>query len=69
MAHLESRKFVSPDSGFPITLHPNFNAKIKDYEPPEPIREDFKPEKDRQWSLDTDSTGFWQLAGLAHQSL
>lgn len=47
MAHLESRKHISPDSGFPITLHPNFNPKIKDHIPPEPIRTEFDPGKDR----------------------
>ncbi|BDD61526.1 hypothetical protein MPDQ_001549 [Monascus purpureus] len=47
MAQLESRKHISPDSGFPITLHPNFNPKIAGYVPPEPIREPLNPPKDR----------------------
>lgn len=47
MTHLEARKHISPDSGFPITLHPAFNPKIKDHHPPEPVREEVFPDKDR----------------------
>ncbi|KAJ0297979.1 hypothetical protein COL5a_009966 [Colletotrichum fioriniae] len=47
MSNLESRKHISPDSGFPISLHPHFNPKIKDHVPLEPVREERFPEKDR----------------------
>ncbi|KAH8646908.1 alpha-ketoglutarate-dependent sulfonate dioxygenase [Xylariales sp. PMI_506] len=47
MAHLESRKFISPDSGFPISIHPNFSSKIKDHVPPETPRHEVFPDKDR----------------------
>jgi alpha-ketoglutarate-dependent taurine dioxygenase len=47
MAHLEARKHISPDSGFPVTLHPSFNPKILKHTPPEPIREPLTVEKDR----------------------
>lgn len=47
MAHLESREHISPDSGFPITLHPNFSPKIKNWNPPEPAREVITPPRDR----------------------
>lgn len=47
MANLESRKHISPDLGFPVTLHPNFSPKIKDWVPPEPARQEFDPGKDR----------------------
>jgi sulfonate dioxygenase len=47
MAHLEARKHISPDSGFPITLHPSFNPKIQKHTPPEPIRSEVTPEPDR----------------------
>lgn len=56
MAHLESRKHISPDSGFPITLHPNFSAKIKDWVPPEPPREEITPPKDRAHFADPAKT-------------
>lgn len=47
MANLESRKHISPDSGFPITLYLNFSPKIKDWVPTEPPRKEFDPGKDR----------------------
>jgi sulfonate dioxygenase len=47
MAHLEARKHISPDSGFPITLHPSFNPKIQKHNPPEPVRAPITPDPDR----------------------
>ena len=54
MAHLESRKHISPDSGFPITIHPHFNSKIKNHIPPEAIRSEIIPPKDRASFADPD---------------
>lgn len=54
MAHLEARKHISPDSGFPITLHPNFSPKIKDWVPPEPVRSEIAPPRDRAHFADPD---------------
>jgi sulfonate dioxygenase len=51
MASLESRENISPDSGFPITLHPHFHPKIKDHIPSEPSREEIDPGKDRALAL------------------
>lgn len=62
MAHLESRKHVSPDSGFPITLHPKFNDKIKGHVPPEPIRELFVPDKDRALFADPEKKALFAVA-------
>ena len=62
MAHLESRKHISPDSGFPITLHPQFNTKIKDYVPPERIRTEFKPERDRAAFADPEKKALFAVA-------
>ncbi|OAL21510.1 hypothetical protein AYO22_07906 [Fonsecaea multimorphosa] len=62
MAHLEARKHVSPDSGFPITLHPGFNAKIKDWVPPEPLREEFSPQKDRALFADPEKKALFSVA-------
>lgn len=62
MAHLESRKHISPDSGFPIVLHPNFNSKIKSHVPPEAIREEFFPEKDRASFADPDKKALFTTA-------
>ncbi|KAL6232114.1 hypothetical protein BDW75DRAFT_233052 [Aspergillus navahoensis] len=47
MAHLQSRQHVSPDSGFPVTLHPLFNPKISSHIPPEPIRTEMTLPPDR----------------------
>ncbi|KAL4753673.1 hypothetical protein BDW72DRAFT_190880 [Aspergillus terricola var. indicus] len=47
MAHLQSRQHVSPDSGFPVTLHPLFNPKTSSHVPPEPIRNEITPPPDR----------------------
>ncbi|KIW73313.1 hypothetical protein PV04_01444 [Phialophora macrospora] len=52
MAHLESRKHVSPDSGYPVVLHPSFNPKIKAWTPPEPVREEMTPPRDRAFFVD-----------------
>lgn len=47
MAHLEARKHISPDSGFPVTIHPAFNPKIRAHVPPEPPRAQIDPSPDR----------------------
>lgn len=39
MANLEARKYVSPGSGFPVTLHLHFKERIKNHVPPEPLRD------------------------------
>lgn len=62
MAQLESRKHISPDSGFPITLHPNFNPKIAGYVPPEPIREPLNPPKDRALFADPEKKALFAAA-------
>ncbi|KAM0285786.1 hypothetical protein ACHAQH_001248 [Verticillium albo-atrum] len=62
MAHLESRKHISPDSGFPITLHPAFNPKVRAHVPPEPLREEVKPEKDRAHFADPEKKALLAVA-------
>ncbi|KAB8241735.1 hypothetical protein BDV35DRAFT_384697 [Aspergillus flavus] len=62
MAHLESRKHISPDSGFPITLHPNFNPKINQHVPPDPIREHLNPPKDRALFADPEKKALFSVA-------
>lgn len=62
MANLESRSRISPDSGFPITLHPNFNPKIKDHVPPEPIQEEFHPDKDRALYANPEKEALFSVA-------
>jgi hypothetical protein len=62
MAHLESRKHISPASGFPITLHPNFNPKIKDHVPPEPFRGLVNPPIDRAFFADPEKKALFSVA-------
>ncbi|KAF2733236.1 alpha-ketoglutarate-dependent sulfonate dioxygenase [Polyplosphaeria fusca] len=47
MTTLESYNHVSPDSGHPTILHPNFNSRIKDWVPPDDLRKEVDPPKDR----------------------
>lgn len=62
MAHLEARKHISPDSGFPVTLHPLFNPKINAHVPPEPIREQITPGKDRAAFADPEKKALFAVA-------
>ncbi|EPE05326.1 alpha-ketoglutarate-dependent sulfonate dioxygenase [Ophiostoma piceae UAMH 11346] len=62
MAYLESRKNISPDSGFPITLHPKFNPKIAAHVPPEAIREQLFPDKDRALFADPEKKALLSVA-------
>jgi sulfonate dioxygenase len=65
MAHLESRKHISPDSGFPVSIHPAFNAKISAHTPSEPAREAIFPEKDRASFADPDKKALFSVATRA----
>ncbi|ROV98701.1 hypothetical protein VMCG_06826 [Cytospora schulzeri] len=62
MANLESRKHISPDSGYPITLHPNFSPKIKSWVPPDPIRQEIFPERDRALFADPEKKALLSAA-------
>ncbi|KAI0469908.1 alpha-ketoglutarate-dependent sulfonate dioxygenase [Xylariaceae sp. FL0804] len=62
MAHLESRKHISPDSGFPITLHPIYNPKIAGHVPPEPTREPRVVAKDRASFADPEKKSLFSVA-------
>ena len=62
MAQLESRKHISPDSGFPTVIHPNFNPKIANHIPPDPIREEFNPPKDRALFADPEKRALYAVA-------
>ncbi|GKT52173.1 alpha-ketoglutarate-dependent sulfonate dioxygenase [Colletotrichum spaethianum] len=62
MANLESRKHISPDSGFPITIHPHFHPKIKDHLPLEPVRQQIFPDKDRATFADPEKKALFSVA-------
>ncbi|KAJ5343000.1 Taurine catabolism dioxygenase TauD/TfdA [Penicillium brevicompactum] len=65
MAHLESRKHISTDSGFPITLHPHFNEKVKSHVPPEPLRTPITPPPDRALFADPEKKALFTVAKRA----
>ncbi|KAJ5689743.1 sulfonate dioxygenase [Penicillium macrosclerotiorum] len=62
MAHLESRKHISADSGTPITLHPHFNPKIVSHVPPEPVRQEIIPPRDRAFFADPEKKNLFAVA-------
>jgi hypothetical protein len=62
MANLEARKHISPDSGFPVIIHPHFNPKIQAHVPPEPLRESLNPPKDRASFADPEKKALYSVA-------
>jgi len=62
MVNLAAYEHISPDSGFPITLHPKFNPKIKDHVPDEPIRAEVEPPKDRAFFADPEKKSLFSVA-------
>lgn len=62
MANLKAREHISPDSGFPMTLHPNFNPNIRDNVPHLKPRELVSPPKDRAHSADPEKKALFSVA-------
>jgi hypothetical protein len=62
MANLQSRSHISPDSQTPITLHPHFNPKILAHTPPEPLREEITPPRDRAHFADPEKKSLFSVA-------
>src|ERR1700712_3857147 len=58
---LEAYKNISPDSGFPTIIHPNFNPKIRDHVPPEPKHKEFTPPKDRAFFADPEKKSLFSI--------
>lgn len=59
---LEAYKHISPDSGEPTVIHPNYNPKIKGHVPPDPIHEEFTPPKDRASYADPKKEALFSVA-------
>lgn len=66
MASLESRRHISPDSGFPITLHPAYNPRVQGHIPPDPARRPFVPETDRATRADPDKKALFSVSKAVH---
>ena len=59
---LEAYKHISPDSGFPITIHPNYNPRVKNHIPPDPPLKEFTPAKDRGCFADPEKKALYSVA-------
>jgi hypothetical protein len=61
-SNLAAYKNISPDSGFPIVIHPHFNSNIKYHVPDEPLREEITPPKDRAFFADLEKKALFSVA-------
>jgi len=61
-SNLAAYKNISPDSGYPIVIHPHFNPNIKDHIPDEPIRAEISPPKDRAFFADPEKKALFSVA-------
>lgn len=59
---LEAYKHISPDSGFPTVIHPNYNPKVKFYVPPDSPHKEFVPEKDRGCFADPEKKALFSIS-------
>lgn len=59
---LEAYKYISPDSGEPTVVHPNYNPKITAHIPPDPIHQEFTPPKDRASYADPEKKALFAVA-------
>ncbi|OBT44203.1 hypothetical protein VE00_04810 [Pseudogymnoascus sp. WSF 3629] len=59
---LEAYKHISPDSGEPTAIHPNYNPKIKAHVPQDPPHEEFTPPKDRGFFADPQKKALFAVA-------
>ena len=59
---LEAYKHISPDSGEPTVIHPNYNPKIKGHVPPDPIHKEITPPKDRSSYADPKKEALFAVA-------
>ncbi|KAF1921224.1 alpha-ketoglutarate-dependent sulfonate dioxygenase [Ampelomyces quisqualis] len=59
---LEAYKNISPESGYPTIVHPNYNQKIRNWKPPKPVRTEFKPSPDRALHADPQKKSLLNVA-------
>jgi hypothetical protein len=60
-SNLAAYQNISPDSGFPIVIHPHFNPKIKDHVPDELLRKEITPPKDRAFFADPEKNALFSV--------
>ena len=61
-SNLAAYQNISPDSGFPVVIHPHFNPNIKDHVPDEPLRKEITPPKDRAFFADPEKKALFSVA-------
>jgi hypothetical protein len=61
-SRLAAYRNISPDSGYPTTLHPLFNPNIKNHVPDEPPRTEIQPPKDRAFFADPEKKALFAVA-------
>ncbi|KAH8802257.1 alpha-ketoglutarate-dependent sulfonate dioxygenase [Hyaloscypha sp. PMI_1271] len=61
-SNLAAYQNISPDSGFPVVIHPHFNPNIKDHVPDEPLRIEITPPKDRAFFADPEKIALFSVA-------
>ncbi|OBT83513.1 hypothetical protein VE02_07381 [Pseudogymnoascus sp. 03VT05] len=59
---LEAYKHISPDSGEPTAIHPNYNPKIKAHVPQDLPHKEFTPPKDRGSYADPEKKALFAVA-------
>lgn len=59
---LEALAHISPDSGFPIKLHPKYNPRIRDHLPVDPPHEPKEVPKDRAAFADPEKKALFSVA-------
>lgn len=62
MAEVYAYNHVSADSGFPITIHPHFNPKIRDHVPPDPPHQPKEIPRDRALYADPEKKALFKVA-------
>jgi sulfonate dioxygenase len=60
---LAAYQLISPDSGFPTIIHPNFNPVIASHIPPDPPHVEFTPPKDRAFFADPERKSLFSIPG------
>ncbi|TAQ83728.1 hypothetical protein B7494_g7948 [Chlorociboria aeruginascens] len=59
---LEAYKHISPDSGYPTIVHPQYNPKIKAHIPPDAPHKVFTPSRDRGLYADPEKKALFAVA-------
>lgn len=62
MPQVEAYNHISPDSGFPITLHPKYNPRIRDHVPTDPPHELRDVARDRAFYADPEKKALFKVA-------